>query len=81
MNNFSYYKNTHTHTHTPHTQTHYTQTSKARSVVRTLDNTNDLTFLRIRSKKHEIMISPDKEHMLIVIQRSDGAASASASSK
>eukprot|EP00938_MAST-03A_sp_MAST-3A-sp1_P002256 g2256.t1 len=50
-------------------------TSKARSVVRTLDNTNDLTFLRIRSKKHEIMISPDKEHMLIVIQRSDGAAS------
>ena len=65
----------------PHNNKKHSQTSKARSVVRTLDNTNDLTFLRIRSKKHEIMISPDKEHMLIVIQRSDGAASASASSK
>ncbi|XP_011496282.1 PREDICTED: dynein light chain roadblock-type 2 isoform X2 [Ceratosolen solmsi marchali] len=28
---------------------------KARSVIRDLDPTNDLTFLRIRSKKHEIM--------------------------
>jgi dynein light chain roadblock-type len=29
---------------------------------------NDLTFLRVRSKKHEIMIAPDKEYLLIVIQ-------------
>ena len=29
---------------------------KARSVVRTLDETDDLTFFRIRSKKHEIMV-------------------------
>ena len=29
---------------------------------------NDLTFLRIRSKKHEIMVAPDKEYVLIVIQ-------------
>ena len=29
---------------------------------------NDLTFLRIRSKKHEIMVAPEKEYMLIVIQ-------------
>mgnify|MGYP004601454755 CR=1 FL=1 len=41
---------------------------KARSVVRDLDPTNDLTFLRIRSKKHEIMVAPDKEFILIVIQ-------------
>ncbi|CAH0769646.1 unnamed protein product [Bemisia tabaci] len=41
---------------------------KVRSVVRDLDPTNDLTFLRIRSKKHEIMVAPDKEFMLIVIQ-------------
>lgn len=41
---------------------------KARSVVRDLDATNDLTFLRIRSKKHEIMVAPDKEFLLIVIQ-------------
>ena len=43
-------------------------TAKARSIVRDLDPMNDLTFLRIRSKKHEIMISPDKEYILIVIQ-------------
>lgn len=33
---------------------------KARSVVRDLDPSNDLTFLRIRSKKHEIMVAPGK---------------------
>ena len=33
---------------------------KARSVVRDLDPTNDLTFLRLRSKKHEIMVAPGK---------------------
>jgi dynein light chain roadblock-type len=32
--------------------------AKARSVVRDLDPTNDLTFLRLRSKKHEIMVAP-----------------------
>eukprot|EP01035_Chromulina_nebulosa_P020048 gene20048-26028_t len=41
---------------------------KASSVVRTLDDTDDLAFLRIRSKKHEIMIAPDKDYTLIVIQ-------------
>jgi len=46
-------------------------TDKARSVVRDLDPTNDLTFLRVRSKKHEIMIAPDKEYMLIVIQNTN----------
>lgn len=58
--------------------------AKAKSTIRTLDPTNDVTFLRIRSKKHEIMIAPgraffskwihfhcllsDKEYALIVIQ-------------
>mmetsp|Transcript_31903 Transcript_31903/g.68729 ORF Transcript_31903/g.68729 Transcript_31903/m.68729 type:complete len:101 (+) Transcript_31903:56-358(+) len=42
--------------------------AKARSVVRDLDPMNDLTFLRIRSKKHEIMVAPDREYILIVIQ-------------
>ena len=32
--------------------------AKARSVIRDLDPTNDLTFLRLRSKKHEIMVAP-----------------------
>ncbi|XP_073687773.1 dynein light chain roadblock-type 2 [Garra rufa] len=43
-------------------------TMKARSTVRDIDPQNDLTFLRIRSKKHEIMVSTDKEYLLIVIQ-------------
>jgi len=29
---------------------------------------NDLVFLRVRSKKHEIMIAPDREYLLVVIQ-------------
>ena len=33
-------------------------TAKARSVVRDLDATNDLTFLRVRTKKDEILIAP-----------------------
>uniref|UniRef100_A0A8C1SWM1 Dynein light chain roadblock-type 2 n=1 Tax=Cyprinus carpio TaxID=7962 RepID=A0A8C1SWM1_CYPCA len=32
-------------------------TMKARSTVRDIDPQNDLMFLRIRSKKHEIMVS------------------------
>ncbi|XP_051887237.1 dynein light chain roadblock-type 2 [Pristis pectinata] len=41
---------------------------KARSTIRDIDAQNDLTFLRIRSKKNEIMVAPDKEYLLIVIQ-------------
>lgn len=35
-------------------------TMKAKSTVRDIDPQNDLTFLRIRSKKHEIMVAPGK---------------------
>ncbi|XP_045780815.1 dynein light chain roadblock-type 2 [Maniola jurtina] len=41
---------------------------KAKSVVRDLDPSNDLTFLRIRSKRNEVMVAPDKDFILIVIQ-------------
>ncbi|TMS05315.1 dynein light chain roadblock-type 2 [Larimichthys crocea] len=43
-------------------------TMKARSTVRDIDPQNDLTFLRVRSKKHEILIAPENEFLLIVIQ-------------
>ena len=33
---------------------------KARNTVRELDSQNELTFLRLRSKKHEIMCAPGK---------------------
>lgn len=43
-------------------------TTKARSVVRDLDPTNDLVFMRIQTKFNEIMVAPDDEFSLIVIQ-------------
>jgi dynein light chain roadblock-type len=42
--------------------------AQARNCVRDIDPQNDLTFLRVRSKKNEIMVAPDKDYMLIVIQ-------------
>jgi len=41
---------------------------KAAGVVRSLDESDELAFLRIRSKKQEIMIAPDKDYVLVVIQ-------------
>ena len=46
--------------------THFT--SKAKSVIKQLDKSNELTFLRVRSKNHEIMIAPDKDYILVVLQ-------------
>ena len=43
-------------------------TEKARSAIRDLDPQNDLTFLRIRTKKHEIMVAPEKDFTLVVVQ-------------
>ena len=34
---------------------------------------NDLTFLRIRSQKHEIMVAPDRDFTLIVIQNDNAS--------
>ncbi|KAM8750429.1 dynein light chain roadblock-type 2 [Acanthopagrus latus] len=43
-------------------------TMMARSTVRDIDPQNDLTFLRIRSKKHEVLVAPENDFLLIVIQ-------------
>eukprot|EP00483_Globobulimina_turgida_P000843 UN00844 len=48
-------------------------THKARAVIRDLDPNNDLTFLRIRSQKHEIMVAPDRDFTLIVIQNDNAS--------
>lgn len=42
-------------------------TSTATTLVSGLDN-DDLSFLRIRSKQHEILVAPDKEYVLVVLQ-------------
>mmetsp|Transcript_31093 Transcript_31093/g.75160 ORF Transcript_31093/g.75160 Transcript_31093/m.75160 type:complete len:110 (-) Transcript_31093:304-633(-) len=43
-------------------------TVKASFIVGMLNQDDELTFLRIRSKQREIMISPDKEFLLVVLQ-------------
>ena len=44
---------------------------KARSVVRDLDPMNEMTFFRVRARKKEILVAPDKLLFLIVIQETD----------
>jgi dynein light chain roadblock-type len=40
----------------------------AKSTVRDMDPQNDLSILRVRSRKYEIMIAPCEAYLLIVIQ-------------
>ncbi|XP_055908510.1 dynein light chain roadblock-type 1-like [Eupeodes corollae] len=40
----------------------------ARSAVRDLDSTNDLTFLRIGTKKFEYLIAPEEDFTIVVLQ-------------
>jgi hypothetical protein len=35
---------------------------------------NDLTFLRVRTLRHEVLIAPDKDYVLIVLQNPAAAA-------
>ena len=41
----------------------------ARYTVRNLDPTDELNFLRIRTKEYEVMIAPEKEYSLLVLQK------------
>jgi dynein light chain roadblock-type len=47
--------------------------SMARNMVRDLDPQNDLRFLRVRSRDHEMMVHSDPEFTLIVIQNPSAA--------
>jgi len=42
---------------------------KSRNVVRDLDPKNDLRYLRIRAKKHEVLVAFDPEFLVIIIQK------------
>lgn len=42
--------------------------TKAKNTIKALHPEEDITFVRIRSKFHEIMIAPDREFTLIVLQ-------------
>ena len=54
--------------------------AKARSAVRNLDPQNDLTFLRIRSKKHEILVAPEKVRFALHMRVAMSSSRASSSS-
>lgn len=40
---------------------------KAKNIITDLDPTNKLIFLRIKTKDHEIMFSPDKEYQIFTV--------------
>ena len=44
-------------------------TSKAKACIKEMDHQNDVTFLRLRSHKDEILVAPDKEFTMIVVQK------------
>lgn len=41
---------------------------KATDVVKSSDEDDDLVFLRIRTKRYEIMVAPEKDYILVVVQ-------------
>ena len=41
---------------------------KTQITVKNLDTDDELQFLRIKTKKNEVLIAPDKEFVLIVVQ-------------
>lgn len=41
---------------------------KAKKVIEALDPEEDIVFIKIRSQMYEIMIAPDKEFSMIVLQ-------------
>ena len=43
-------------------------TTKAQAAIRNLHADEEIRFIRIRSREHEIMIAPDKDFTMIVIQ-------------
>lgn len=49
-------------------------TAIARSTIREMDPTDDLQFFRIRTKKFEIMLAPEREYLLIVLQNTTKTA-------
>jgi hypothetical protein len=49
-----------TNEQTPNTTCMYSSSSSCQQ--------NDLTFLRVRTRKHEVLVAPDREYLLIVVQ-------------
>lgn len=46
--------------------------SKARIVVKSIEEGNNLTMLRIRSTEYEVMIATEKDHVFVAIHKQVG---------
>ena len=44
-------------------------TMQAKSIVRDLDPTNNLTFLRLKSASHEVLVAPEENFIILVLQQ------------
>ena len=41
---------------------------RAKAMVMSMDPTNELLYLRVTSRRHEILVAPDDDFVLIVMQ-------------
>lgn len=41
---------------------------KTRSAIQSLDADDEMTFIRIRSRKHEVIVTPDEHAIFLVMQ-------------
>ena len=46
----------------------YNLVKKTRELIQVADATNDAKFLRLTTKRNEIMISPDGQYTLVIVQ-------------
>jgi len=42
--------------------------TQTRAIIKDLDSGDDLSFMRMRTKKHELLIAPGGDYVLVVIQ-------------
>jgi len=42
---------------------------QVKAMVKSFDTSNDFTSLRLRTKKNEILVSPEKEYTMVVVQK------------
>ena len=42
---------------------------KTKAAIRDMDHLNELSFIRLRSHQNEILIAPDKEFSMVVVQK------------
>ena len=46
----------------------YVSTLQAKSIVRDLDPTNNLSFFRLKSTTHEVLVAPEENFIILVLQ-------------